>query len=137
MEKFIGKWQTQPKLTENFDAFADKMGVEPARREIYKNMDAVYTFSMDGKTLVGGMETKGFKQDVRFELGVPVSYKSFDGANMTSCITMKDGRFFETNKMEREGTTREWTTERYIEGGFMVGVQTKDGVSMKIKLKKL
>ncbi|XP_067660943.1 fatty acid-binding protein-like [Haliotis asinina] len=137
MEKFLGKWQLQSKLTENFDAFADKMEIEPEKREIYRNMETVYTFSMDGKTLVAGMEVKGFKEEVRFELGVPVSYKTFDGANMTSCITMKDGRFFETHKMEREGKTREWTTERYIEGDFMVGVQTKDGVSLKSKLKKL
>ncbi|XP_046367362.1 fatty acid-binding protein-like [Haliotis rufescens] len=137
MEKFVGKWEVRPELTQNFDAFSDTMEIPAEKRELYKNMQATYTFALDGSTLVARLETKGFNQELRFQLGVPLSYKSFDGSSMTSCINMKGGHFVESHKMEKDGTTREWTTDRCIEGDYMVGVQTKDGVSMTTKLKRL
>ncbi|XP_046367356.1 fatty acid-binding protein Fh15-like [Haliotis rufescens] len=139
MEKFNGKWELVTGSYENLEAFSEKMGVLKEEVEMLKNAVMTTTIKMEGNKQRMTLECNGepMKQELCFTEGEPLEYKGFEGSNMTSDYKWNGDRIAEKHKAEKDGTTREWTVERYIEGDMMVAKSTKDDVSMTYKMKKI
>ncbi|XP_071096428.1 fatty acid-binding protein Fh15-like [Haliotis cracherodii] len=139
MEKFNGKWELVPELYENLEAFSEKMGVTKEEVEMLRNAIMITTIKIEGNKQHMTLEYKGqpMKQELYFTEGEPLEYKGIEGSKMTSDYKWNGDRIAEKHKAEKEGTTKEWNVERYIEGEMLVAKSTKDDVSMIYKMKKI
>ncbi|XP_071096707.1 uncharacterized protein [Haliotis cracherodii] len=102
----------------------------------------VYTLhlSRDGEEwhMKVDLEDGSVFMDVKFKMGVPFHFLSFDKVTkMTSVIELRNDHFIEKLTSDKDGVIMQLDVDTYRDGDFVIATQTKDGATETQRLRKL
>ncbi|XP_046570444.1 uncharacterized protein LOC124278720 [Haliotis rubra] len=140
MANMIGDWKLVPELTTGHDEYAKALGMTDTEREATRNLVYTLHLSRDGEVwhMKVDLEDGSVFMDVKFTMGVPFHFLSFDKVTkMTSIITLQNDHFVEKLTSDKEGVIMQLDVDTYRDGDFVVTAQTKDGKTETQWLRKL